>query len=112
MNRSDSLCSLNAEPVEDFVNVLSTNIGTTIPKTVVTEVIVTPPSNKTKKADDKSVKCSMCNKKLITSKCKCNIIFCMKHLNTHTCTFDYRKEHAVKLKESNPVVIAEKFQRI
>jgi hypothetical protein len=101
------MCNLNAEPVEDFESVLSTNVGT-----ISTEAIVKHNTNKSKKNDDKSDKCSMCIKKLITSKCKCDIIFCMKHLNTHPCTFDYHKEHANKLKDANPIVIADKLTRI
>jgi hypothetical protein len=107
MNRSDSMCNLSDEPVEDFVNVLSTNAGT-----ISTETIVKHNANKSKKIDSKSNKCSMCNKKLITSRCKCDIIFCMKHLNTHPCTFDYHKEHANKLKKANPIVITDKLTRI
>ncbi len=112
MNRSDSVCSLSIEPSDEILSNLSTNIDTNSTKTVVTEEEV-PSSSIPKKADSKgNNKCNMCIKKLITSKCKCGIIFCMKHLNTHTCTFDYRKEHSDKLTADNPVVIAEKLTRI
>lgn len=55
----------------------------------------------------------MCNKKIsiveeITSKCKCDNVFCKKHLfySIHNCTYDYKKnnnDNIVKL-DTNKVI--------
>jgi hypothetical protein len=66
------------------------------------------------------VKCSYttCNKKLgivqIAIKCKCKKSFCTNHIfsNNHNCDYDYRIEGLILLKKSNPIIIANKFERI
>ena len=46
-----------------------------------------------------NIYCNICNKKLntlasLTSKCKCELYFCDKHLffTNHNCSFDYKNE--------------------
>ena len=61
-------------------------------------------------------RCWKCNKKigLIGIKCRCGYTFCNshRHADSHTCTFDY-KTHATKLiSKDNPVIKAEKIDKI
>ncbi len=59
---------------------------------------------------DKKTKprCHFCHKKLkmteLNFKCKCEHIFCQKHLSAHlhNCMFDYKKEKQDKIKQTNP----------
>ncbi len=55
------------------------------------------------------MKCTQCGKKLQTGlefQCKCLDYFCIKHLvgYTHSCTFDYKKEHQQILEKRMPVI--------
>ncbi len=68
--------------------------------------------------DDPPSRCQflLCNKKLslIKVQCKCSLYLCSKHLpsDVHNCTFDYKGYAKRKLRESNPVVVANKLQKI
>ena len=57
-----------------------------------------------------------CKKKLtITSfECSCSKKFCAIHRlpESHNCTFDYKKEGQIKIKNNNPVIINEKINKI
>ncbi|XP_053909998.1 AN1-type zinc finger protein 5-like [Cuculus canorus] len=46
--------------------------------------------------------------------CRCGNIFCGFHRysDRHNCAYDYKAEAAEKIKKENPVVVAEKIQRI
>ena len=63
----------------------------------------------------KTLRCKQCNKKipLINFRCKCNYLFCIKHLNphTHNCTFDNISLKKENLKKENPK-INNKFDKI
>lgn len=63
----------------------------------------------------KMQKCSACNKKIslvetITSKCRCEKIFCNVHRIDHICSFDYKDHY----KNNNTLikVIGEKIDAI
>ncbi|KAF0043665.1 hypothetical protein F2P81_005002 [Scophthalmus maximus] len=64
----------------------------------------------------KKSRCFTCRKKLgLTGfQCRCGNAFCSMHRysDTHNCTFDYRANAAEKLREENPIVVAEKIQKI
>ena len=51
-------------------------------------------------------KCYHCNAKLkmIVFTCKCNHIFCQKHLgaHSHNCSYDYKNEKKKQIEENNP----------
>lgn len=51
-------------------------------------------------------KCYECKVKLklIVFTCKCNHIFCQKHLgaHSHNCTYDYKNEKKKQIEENNP----------
>ncbi len=65
-----------------------------------------------------TIRCSYenCNKKLklIHFKCKCNMIFCMKHKmpEIHNCSFDYRAIDNLCQKIENTRCIADKIKSI
>ena len=60
--------------------------------------------------------CNYCNKKLKLEyfECKCNNIFCSTHRYSymHNCSFDHKKNYQKILQEKNPVVIANKINKI
>ena len=72
-------------------------------------------NNKITKNKIKTLRCKQCNKKipLINFRCKCNHLFCIKHLNphTHNCTFDNISLKKEILKKDNPKV-NNKFNKI
>ncbi|NXG80052.1 ZFAN5 protein, partial [Baryphthengus martii] len=46
--------------------------------------------------------------------CRCGNLFCAIHRysDTHSCPYDYKAEAAEKIRKENPVVIAEKIQKL
>ncbi|NWR77870.1 ZFAN5 protein, partial [Centropus unirufus] len=71
----------------------------------------TPEQRKPKKN-----RCFTCRKKLglFGIDCRCGNIFCGLHRysDRHNCPYDYKAEAAEKIRRENPVVVAEKIQRI
>lgn len=86
--------------------------------------VVTAPTlaEQTTPAEDKpkpsSTRCLTCNKKvgLTGFNCRCNpdAVFCSQHryAEAHSCTFDYKAFQKQQLSTKNPLVQAEKLQRI
>ncbi|KAI9999374.1 hypothetical protein NQD34_018267 [Periophthalmus magnuspinnatus] len=64
----------------------------------------------------KKNRCFICRKKLgLTGfDCRCGQQFCGLHRysDKHHCSYDYRTEAAEKIRKENPVVVADKIQRI
>ncbi|XP_040434752.1 AN1-type zinc finger protein 5-like isoform X1 [Falco naumanni] len=64
----------------------------------------------------KNNRCFMCRKKvgLTGFDCRCGNLFCGLHRysDKHNCPYDYKAEAAAKIRKENPVVVAEKIQRI
>uniref|UniRef100_A0A2K5CPF6 AN1-type domain-containing protein n=1 Tax=Aotus nancymaae TaxID=37293 RepID=A0A2K5CPF6_AOTNA len=64
----------------------------------------------------KKNRCFMCRKKvgLTGFDCRCGNLFCGLHRysDNHNCPYDYKAEAAAKIRKENPVVVAEKIQRI
>ncbi|XP_009462432.1 PREDICTED: AN1-type zinc finger protein 5-like [Nipponia nippon] len=98
------------------------------PKTE-TEPVVTQPSPSvsqpsTSQSEEKASelpkpkknRCFMCRKKvgLTGFDCRCGNLFCGLHRysDKHNCPYDYKAEAAAKIRKENPVVVAEKIQRI
>ena len=46
--------------------------------------------------------------------CRCGNLFCGLHRysDKHSCPYDYKAEAAAKIRKENPVVVADKIQRI
>ncbi|KAK3514513.1 hypothetical protein QTP70_018654 [Hemibagrus guttatus] len=70
-----------------------------------------PDSGKPKKN-----RCFTCRKRvgLTGFDCRCGQLFCGIHRysDKHNCTYDYKAEAAAKIRKENPVVVADKIQRI
>ncbi|MBN3288448.1 ZFAN5 protein, partial [Polyodon spathula] len=68
--------------------------------------------DKTKKKN----RCYICRKKLgLTGfDCRCGNLFCGIHRysDEHGCPYDYRAEAAEKIRKENPIVVAEKIQKL
>ncbi|XP_012696130.1 AN1-type zinc finger protein 5b isoform X2 [Clupea harengus] len=64
----------------------------------------------------KKSRCFTCRKKvgLTGFDCRCGNIFCGLHRysDKHNCPYDYKAEAAAKIRKENPVVVADKIQRI
>ncbi|XP_054254280.1 AN1-type zinc finger protein 5-like [Indicator indicator] len=64
----------------------------------------------------KKNRCFMCRKKvgLTGFDCRCGNLFCGLHRysDKHNCPYDYKTEAAAKIRKENPLVVAEKIQRI
>ncbi|XP_068031643.1 AN1-type zinc finger protein 5-like isoform X1 [Anomalospiza imberbis] len=64
----------------------------------------------------KKNRCLTCRKKvgLTGFDCRCGNLFCGLHRysDKHNCPYDYKAEAAAKIRKDNPVVVAEKIQRI
>ncbi|NWV03107.1 ZFAN5 protein, partial [Ptilonorhynchus violaceus] len=64
----------------------------------------------------KKNRCFTCRKKvgLTGFDCRCGNLFCGLHRysDKHNCPYDYKAEAAAKIRKENPVVVAEKIQRI
>ncbi|XP_008422823.1 AN1-type zinc finger protein 5-like [Poecilia reticulata] len=71
------------------------------------------PSEPTK---PKKNRCFMCRKKvgLTGFGCRCGNLFCGVHRysDKHDCPYDYKADAAAKIRKENPMVVAEKIQRI
>ncbi|XP_059214135.1 AN1-type zinc finger protein 5-like isoform X2 [Centropristis striata] len=81
------------------------------PSTAGGEESRTPEAPKPKKN-----RCFMCRKKvgLTGFECRCGSLFCGLHRysDQHNCPYDYRAEAADKIRKENPLVVADKIQRI
>ncbi|KAF4074626.1 hypothetical protein AMELA_G00241410 [Ameiurus melas] len=75
------------------------------------DVAKSPDSSKPKKN-----RCFTCRKRvgLTGFDCRCGQLFCGIHRysDKHNCTYDYKAEAAAKIRKENPVVVADKIQRI
>ena len=67
-------------------------------------------------APQKSNRCASCNKKvgLTCFKCRCGGLFCSSHRynDKHDCTFDYKAVGREALSKANPVMKADKIDKI
>ncbi|XP_064325884.1 AN1-type zinc finger protein 5-like [Phalacrocorax carbo] len=74
--------------------------------------------NKTasEKPKQKKNRCFTCRKKigLTGFDCRCGNLFCAIHRysDVHACPYDYKAEAAEKIRKENPIVIAEKIQKL
>ncbi|XP_076855146.1 AN1-type zinc finger protein 5a [Brachyhypopomus gauderio] len=64
----------------------------------------------------KKNRCFTCRKRvgLTGFDCRCGNLFCGIHRysDKHNCTYDYKAEAAAKIRKENPMVVADKIQRI
>ncbi|EOA99545.1 AN1-type zinc finger protein 5, partial [Anas platyrhynchos] len=68
------------------------------------------------KPKQKKNRCFTCRKKigLTGFDCRCGNLFCAIHRysDMHACPYDYKAEAAEKIRKENPVVVAEKIQKL
>ncbi|NWW69091.1 ZFAN5 protein, partial [Ifrita kowaldi] len=68
------------------------------------------------KPKPKKNRCFTCRKKigLTGFDCRCGNLFCAIHRysDMHACPYDYKAEAAEKIRKENPIVIAEKIQKL
>ncbi|CAK6965132.1 AN1-type zinc finger protein 5-like [Scomber scombrus] len=97
------------ELTEPVVN--QPTVSTSHPSTAGSEDSKAPEPLKPKKN-----RCFMCRKKvgLTGFDCRCGNLFCGLHRysDKHNCPYDYKAEAAAKIRKENPVVVADKIQRI
>ncbi|XP_063769949.1 AN1-type zinc finger protein 5 [Pseudophryne corroboree] len=130
-SQSDKSRNVAALPVTQQMTEMSISREdhVTSPKTETSEPVVTQPSPSvsqpsTSQNDEKAPelpkpkknRCFMCRKKigLTGFDCRCGNLFCGLHRysDKHNCPYDYKAEAAAKIRKENPVVVAEKIQRI
>lgn len=108
ISREDNVTSPNSESAEPVVTQPSPSVSQ--PSTSQNEDKA-PELPKPKKN-----RCFMCRKKigLTGFDCRCGNLFCGLHRysDKHNCPYDYKAEAAAKIRKENPVVVAEKIQRI
>eukprot|EP00301_Raphidiophrys_heterophryoidea_P004029 c11785_g1_i1.p1 GENE.c11785_g1_i1~~c11785_g1_i1.p1 ORF type:complete len:159 (-),score=34.24 c11785_g1_i1:413-889(-) len=96
-------------PAAPVSNPLTPSVEAPPPTPAVTAAL--PGSDQTNKS-----RCWTCKKKvgLMGFECKCYYVFCAehRHAEAHQCPHDYKTEQRQKLKESNPIVVADKVTRI
>jgi hypothetical protein len=77
-------------------------------------------STKKRKKNPSKKRCNVknCNKKLSIAElqiglCKCNKVYCSKHriFSNHDCDYNYKQENEKKLKEENPEIKFDKFNK-
>ncbi|XP_075684220.1 AN1-type zinc finger protein 5 [Rhinoderma darwinii] len=128
---SDKSRNVAALPVTQQMTEMSISRedNATSSKTESSEPVVTQPSPSvlqpsTSQSEEKTPelpkpkknRCFMCRKKigLTGFDCRCGNLFCGLHRysDKHNCPYDYKAEAAAKIRKENPVVVAEKIQRI
>ncbi|XP_017294053.1 AN1-type zinc finger protein 5-like [Kryptolebias marmoratus] len=101
----------SASDVEVTDPVSQTTVSVSQPSTAGSEDVGPPEPPKPKKN-----RCFMCRKKigLTGFDCRCGNLFCGIHRysDKHNCPYDYKADAAAKIRKENPMVVAEKIQRI
>lgn len=87
------------------------------PAELLGERVREPPKLELPPVMKKRARCSECNKRLnITNihNCRCGKVFCSQHRysEVHRCSYDYKTEGRKILEQQNPLVTAEKVNRI
>uniref|UniRef100_H2SM66 Zgc:77486 n=1 Tax=Takifugu rubripes TaxID=31033 RepID=H2SM66_TAKRU len=73
-------------------------------------------SDQTPDKNKKKNRCFSCRKKvgLTGFDCRCGNLFCAIHRysDKHDCPYDYRSAAAARIRKENPIVVAEKIQKL
>ncbi|CAG9326263.1 unnamed protein product [Blepharisma stoltei] len=92
----------------------ATDVVTTLAQVASAVVLPTEPAPQ-QPVQDRS-RCFTCNKRVgpLSFTCKCQYSFCARHRlpEEHNCTFDHKSHGIRKLSEDNPLVVAEKFNKL
>ncbi|CAL0324035.1 unnamed protein product [Lupinus luteus] len=114
MNGSSS--SIASEPV--VVAIVDIPVNSIEPKTISVQPSLASASEESGEAKPKGgpKRCDSCNKRvgLTGFNCRCGNIFCAVHRysDKHNCPFDYRTAGREAIAKANPVVKAEKLDKI
>ncbi|TRY81915.1 hypothetical protein DNTS_013381 [Danionella cerebrum] len=110
ISREEKALSPNSEAVEPVI---------TQPTSSSSPILVAQCNDDAKSPDPfkpKKNRCFTCRKRvgLTGFDCRCGNLFCGIHRysDKHNCTYDYKAEAAAKIRKENPVVVADKIQRI
>jgi len=117
---------LAASSIQSIVNGSSTSDGRDSDVAVISETqyvpslpqssSVPPQSEHPEEVKEGPKRCGMCRKRvgLTGFNCRCGSIFCSIHRYTdkHDCTFDYRSAAQEAIAKANPVVKADKIDKI
>ncbi|XP_059311548.1 zinc finger A20 and AN1 domain-containing stress-associated protein 8-like [Lycium ferocissimum] len=119
-----------ASSIENFVNggssstsVKAVDVAVTVQEgptkslVIPTQVACAPPENEhVQKAKEGPNRCSTCKRRvgLTGFSCRCGDLFCSAHRysDKHDCPYDYRKAAQDAIAKANPVVKAEKLDKI
>ncbi|XP_072228085.1 AN1-type zinc finger protein 5b isoform X2 [Leuresthes tenuis] len=104
------------------MSISSEEKGASGSKVEITEPVSSPSTAGSEEVKDpeppkpKKNRCFMCRKKvgLTGFDCRCGNLFCGIHRysDKHNCPYDYKSEAAAKIRKENPMVVADKIQRI
>ncbi|WCJ34330.1 Zinc finger A20 and AN1 domain-containing stress-associated protein 4 [Euphorbia peplus] len=82
----------------------------------VTTEVRTAPTEIISTEEERPNRCFMCRKRvgLTGFRCRCGTTFCGTHRypEKHNCTFDFRKVGREEIARANPLVVAEKLEKI
>ncbi|KAA0716973.1 Zinc finger protein 5 [Triplophysa tibetana] len=108
ISREEKILSPNAEAAGPVISQPTSSYS---PVPQCSDEDKSPDSSKPKKN-----RCFICRKRvgLTGFDCRCGNLFCGIHRysDKHNCTYDYKAEAAAKIRKENPVVVADKIQRI
>ncbi|KAL3624602.1 hypothetical protein CASFOL_031270 [Castilleja foliolosa] len=116
--------SFAASSIQSIVNGTSATADVTVAEKAKAIVIASPQttlsgpatSEKPEEVKQGPKRCGTCNKRvgLTGFNCRCGNIFCSAHSYSgkHECTFDYRAAGREAISKANPVVKAEKLDKI
>ncbi|XP_037548338.1 AN1-type zinc finger protein 5 [Nematolebias whitei] len=110
LSSEEKLASSKVDVTDPVVSLLQTG-SVCQPSTAGSEDVGPPEAPKPKRN-----RCFMCRKKigLTGFDCRCGNLFCGIHRysDEHNCPYDYKSDAAAKIRKENPMVVAEKIQRI
>ncbi|NXO57324.1 ZFAN5 protein, partial [Aramus guarauna] len=107
----------NSSETEEFVKTEEASSASSSSGTLL-EISQNTAEGKTasEKPKQKKNRCFTCRKKigLTGFDCRCGNLFCAIHRysDMHACPYDYKAEAAEKIRKENPIVIAEKIQKL
>ncbi|XP_022865205.1 zinc finger A20 and AN1 domain-containing stress-associated protein 8-like isoform X2 [Olea europaea var. sylvestris] len=107
--------SSNADDKGSTVAIV-TGVQTASPDTIVASTQASAVSLETEKSEELPKRCSTCRKRvgLMGFNCRCGNLFCAVHRysDKHECPFDYHAAGQESIAKANPVVRAEKLDKI
>ncbi|XP_040448119.1 AN1-type zinc finger protein 5-like isoform X2 [Falco naumanni] len=108
----------NSSETEEFIKTEEASSASSSSGTLLEVSQNTTAEDKTasEKPKQKKNRCFTCRKKigLTGFDCRCGNLFCAIHRysDMHSCPYDYKAEAAEKIRKENPIVIAEKIQKL